>query len=272
MPLTWFAHQVPVLGMKLARPRWFEATALCVGSMTPDLMYAFSAYLRVDTHRFPAAFVVGIPFAVVLAVIVRRVLAPVGPAQLPDVGRLQLRSYAVLASRRPHVAVTTTCATLGIGSHIVLDWFTHPGRPGVRWLGYDDTAVTAFGVTEPLAGVLQLIGHSFGSLIGLALLALIGRRRLLEDWYGVDAVEASRVWRPSTRQRSVFWATSVAGLFAGGLWGAGGDQIEFIQRTFVGIMLGSIVGAVAVRRVGRVPTRSARQGPERATATPSAVR
>lgn len=50
MPLTLFAHQVPTMGLKMARPRWFDGTALCLGSMAPDLGYAVSAYLHVDTH------------------------------------------------------------------------------------------------------------------------------------------------------------------------------------------------------------------------------
>lgn len=272
MPLTWFAHQVPVLGMKLARPRWFEATALCIGSMTPDIMYAFSGYLRVDTHRLPAAFVLGVPFATVLAIVVRRVLAPVGPACLPDAGQFRLRSYAVLAARRPHIAVTGMCATLGIGSHIVFDWFTHPGRPGPRWFGYDDMGVTAFGATEPLAGVFQLIGHSFGSLVGLALLAVIGRRRLLDVWYGADAVAAVRVWRPSESQRIAFWSTSACGLFLGALWGLSGDLVELIHRLFVGMTVGAILGAVIVTRVGPRPDRISPPGRARAMATPSSAR
>ncbi|MGD9998128.1 MAG: DUF4184 family protein, partial [Ilumatobacteraceae bacterium] len=42
MPFTWFAHQVPAIGVKLARPAWVDATALCVGSMIPDVMYSFN--------------------------------------------------------------------------------------------------------------------------------------------------------------------------------------------------------------------------------------
>jgi hypothetical protein len=272
MPLTWIAHQVPVLGMKLARPRWFEATALCIGSMTPDMTYAFSGYLGINSHRLPAAFVVGIPFATVLAIMVRRLLAPVGPACVADAGRFRLRSYAVLAARRPRLVVTVGCATLGIGSHIVLDWFTHPGRPGPRWFGYDNVEITVFGVTESLAGVFQLIGHSFGSILGLALLALIGRRHLLEDWYGDDVVEASRMWRPSTSQLVTFWATVVFGFFIGALWGVGGDLIELLQRTFLGLTLGAILGAVVVRRVGPGPDPISAPGRERATATTSSAR
>jgi len=253
MPLTWFAHQVPMLGMKFARPRWFDATALCIGSMTPDLMYSFSAYLSIDPHQLPAAFVVGIPFAVVLASLVRHLLAPVGPACLPDAGKFRLHSFAVIATRRPNPIVTTVSAVLGIGSHIVIDWFTHAGRPGSRWFGYEDLDITLFGVTEPVVDVLQVIGHTVGSLAGVWLLAVMGGRRLLDDWYGADVVDVARAWRPSRIQVRIFWSATTTGLVVGVLWGIGGELIEQIERTFMGALLGVFVGASVIRRTEARP-------------------
>ncbi len=272
MPVTWFAHQVPVLGMKLARPRWFDATALCIGSMTPDMMYSFSAYLEIDPHRAPEAFVFGVPFATVVAIVVRYVLAPVGPASLPDAGRLRLRSYAVIARRRPNIAITVVGAALGLGSHIVIDWFTHPGWQGSRWLGYENLSVTVFGFTESMAQMLQLIGHSFGSLFGVMLLALIGRRRLLDDWYGPDQVAAARAWRPTTVQQLFFWVVLVAGFVLGAFWGSGAERIELIERTFVGAMVGAVFAAVVIRLGARGPDRTARRGPEQARPAASSAR
>jgi hypothetical protein len=239
-----------MIGLKLGRPRWFDATALCIGSMTPDLLYTVSAYLRFDTHRGFAAFAYGIPAAMVLAITTRRFLAPVGALHLPDLGPFRLRSYAVLAARRPALVLTAVSSFLGVGSHIVLDWFTHPGRPGVRWLGYDDVSVTLFGVTEPLAGVFQLFGHSFGSLGGVALLWIVGRRELLADWYGAATVSQARTWTPTTRQRCAFWASIAAGLLVGILWGVRGGKLELIQRTFVGALAGAFGAAIAQRRSG----------------------
>ena len=243
VPLTWFAHQVPVVGMKLARRRWFDSVALCVGSMMPDLMYSFSAYLSIDPHRWPAAFVYGIPLGLIVAIALRQVVAPVLPEVLPDVGPFRLRSYGVLAERWPTPVFTVVSMVLGIGSHVAADWFTHPGRPGERWLGYDNLSVTAFGVTEPVAGVLQLIGHSVGSLGAIWLLWYIGSRRLLEEWYGEDRVDAVRARVGSPAQRIRFWALIVLGAVAGAVWGWNGELIEMIQRTAVGALLGCIIAA-----------------------------
>lgn len=248
MPLTFFAHQLPVVGMKLARRRWFDATALCVGSMMPDLMYSFSAYVGIDTHRWPPAFTYGVPIALLVAVLTRRVLAPVVPRQLPDCGEFRVHSYAVLATRRPALYITFVSVTVGIGSHVGLDWFTHPGRPGVRLLGYDNVDVTLFGVTEPLAGVFQLVGHSFGSLATVALLWWIGRRRLLDEWYGTGAVAEVRHGSPTRSERIVFWIASASGFAAGVIWGWPGERVELIQRTAVSSFVGLVIASVLIQQ------------------------
>jgi len=39
MPFTFLSHQAPVLPLKIAAPRWFDGTALVLGSMAPDLFF-----------------------------------------------------------------------------------------------------------------------------------------------------------------------------------------------------------------------------------------
>jgi hypothetical protein len=250
MPLTWFAHQVPVIGVKMARPRWVDATAMCIGSMVPDVMYSFSAYVDIDTHRWPA-FTYGVPITVAVAMLVRFVVAPIAANQLPDLGDFRLHSYAVLSRRRPRIVMTVVASALGIASHIVIDWFTHPGRPGTRWFGYDDLDIHVAGRTEPLASVFQLVGHTLGSLAGVMLLLLVGRRRLLEQWYGSGAVAESRAWRPSSSQRLTFWLAVVLGTIGGAAWGLSGDSIELIHRTAVGSFVGVVAGSVTNMFGGR---------------------
>lgn len=248
MPLTWFAHQVPVFGMKLARPRWFDGVALVFGSMAPDIAYSFTGPLGLDAHKVPSVFTFAAPIAIVMAVLFRCVVAGQIPRCFPDLGPLRVRSYGVLAQRRPPVSITVLSAVLGAGSHVVLDWFTHPGRPAVRWLGYDDVQVSIFGYTEPLASTLQSIGHTFGSLAGLLLLVCIGRRRLLEEWYGIDQVRQIRAEHVAPH-RAAMWQLMVVGGFVGCGWGWSGELVERIHRPTVGIFIGMVMGAVWVSRV-----------------------
>ena len=258
MPVTWFAHQVPVLPLKLARPTWFDATALCVGSMMPDLMYSFSEYVGVDTHQWGPALALGIPLTVVVATIVRFVVAPVAAHQVPDLEPFRLHSYAVLGRRRPPVVITVVSALLGIVSHIVLDAFTHEGRWGVRWLGYDDLAVRLGGLQLPLARVLQYSGHVLGTIVAVLLLWAIGRRRLLEEWYGSGAVEHARARSFGRRRLLTFWVLTMVGAAAGVAWGAT-DYIDFIQRVAVGTFAGVIAGSSrTIGFVGRSTASSRR--------------
>lgn len=255
------------MGMKMARPKWFDGTALCVGSMTPDLAYSVSSYASVDTHWWDGFWMVDVPLALVITLAVRWFAASVAAAHLPDLGGFRLHSWRVLHRRPPKWWLTVACAALGVFTHLALDSFTHPGRPGVRLLGYDDIEVQLWGTAEPLAGVFLLIGHTFGSMVGLWLLLLIGKRHLLERWYGVDEVDRARHIQLRTVGRAVFWALVAAGLGAGLLWGSDGDLVERIQRPLVGAMLGVFVAcAVPICRPRTspvpVPPRTVPQEPQ----------
>lgn len=250
------------------RPRWVDATAMCVGSMMPDLMYSISSLVHIDTHKWPA-FTWGLPLTVVIAFAVRFVLAPVAPLLGPDLGDFRLHSYAVLARRRPALLAAIISGAIGIASHVAMDWFTHPGRPGVRWLGYDDVAVTAFGVTEPLAGVFQLLGHTVGTALGVWLLWIIGRRRLLEDWYGADTVRRARAGSPPAMARAIVATTTGLGALGGLGWAVvEGGRMQLAERPFVGAFLGAVAGSAVVLPVTRrrepiPPAESERQADKR---------
>jgi hypothetical protein len=248
MPLTWFAHQAPVIPLKMAKPRWFDGSALCIGSMMPDVMYCFSSFAHIDTHHWAPALTYGTATGLLLALVIRHVIAPVGPLMLPDGGPLRLHSYAVLARRRLQPVITLVSVVVGIVTHIALDSFTHPGRWTVRKLGYDDVAVRIFGHTEPLADVLQIVAHVVGSAVAILLLWAIGRRRLLEEWYGANAVAAARAPTPTPVDRSVFWSIAALGLVLGYLWGIDTRYIVVLQRMFVGAVGASALASLLLRR------------------------
>lgn len=241
MPLTLFAHQVPTMAIKMARPKWVDGTALCVGSMTPDLAYSVSSYLEVDTHAWGGFWAIDLPLAVVVTLVVRFAAASVAAAHLPDLGAFRLHSWRVLHRRAPKWWLTLVCCAAGVFTHIGLDSFTHPGRPGVKLLGYDDVELQLWGTTEPLAGVFQLVGHTFGSMVGLWFLLLIGQRHLLERWYGVDEVDHARHFQLRRAGRVLFWVLVAAGLAVGAAWGFRGDMVERIQRPLVGAMVGVFI-------------------------------
>ena len=109
--------------------------------------------------------------------------------------------------RRPLLAVTVLCALLGSASHVVIDGFTHNGRWGAEWLGLDQWVVADLPVRGELTAArgLQYLGHVGGSLIGLALFAQIGRRRLLEPHHRI-ALTPVQVGRDCESERELIEA------------------------------------------------------------------
>jgi len=205
VPVTFPAHQAVVLPLKLWRPSRFDATALCIGAAAPDLGYTV---LRTYSHSWLGALAYALPFTLAACAVLRRGAATGIAANLSDVGSLRLRSYGVLPTRRPGRLVTLVSASIGVASHIVVDSFTHAGGWGAQQSGLDRVVSLPVGGEVTIAGALQHTGHVVLSAGTLMLLVLIGRRRLLERWYGADAVAVARRRRPTANQRLTFWLTA----------------------------------------------------------------
>ncbi len=210
MPFTFFAHQAPVLPLKIWRPRWFDGTALCVGAMAPDFAYPLWPELSRQSHTAIGIATWSVGATLVICWAIRTWVAPTAFAQLPDLWWFRVHSYRVLAKRRPPLWQTVTSALVGAATHVIIDGFTHPGRWGAEWAGFGHRAAKA----------LQYTGHSLGSLIAIAFLAYIGRRRLLDRWYGAATVERVRRFTLAFRQRVAFWCIVGTGVPIGWLWAA----------------------------------------------------
>jgi hypothetical protein len=181
MPLTYFAHQLFVLPFKVSRPRWFDGTALCIGSMAPDFAYAWvGTRLAFSSHSASAHLTWSLPVTLLLTRLVRTYLAePIG-AQLPDPFGPEVRALA--RSAHPW-AVSVLSALLGSWSHVFVDSFTH--RHG--W-GYDHFQVLHQHVWLgwQVADVLQYVGHTLGSLLGLLWCLQLCAKRKLSAWNGSE--------------------------------------------------------------------------------------
>jgi hypothetical protein len=179
MPFTYFAHQLFVLPFKQARPRWFDGTALCVGSMAPDFAYALErTWLLVGTHSVPAQLFWSLPVGCGLTWLIRHRLAQPLGAQLP--GALGAEVQA-LARSRHHPIVTAWSAVLGGLTHIFADGFTH--SRGWAWDRYAFLhQVLPGGVPLPLA--LQYLVSLLGGALGYLWLAQLVAARRISAWNG----------------------------------------------------------------------------------------
>ncbi|MEM9561372.1 MAG: DUF4184 family protein [Actinomycetota bacterium] len=205
MPVTFPAHQGLILPAKLRWPGAIDATALCIAAGSPDLAYSLSPWLNRQSHTAIGVLVLAVPVAVVAAWITRRWAASGIFAALPDLGPLRLRSYRVLAVRRPPWWQTLTSALLGAGSHVVVDGFTHAGRWGANWAGLNGVIGSLPGRGELTAArVLQYVGHLGGSLAFVLVLVVVASSGRLATWYGAEAVALARSVTATGPQRASF--------------------------------------------------------------------
>jgi hypothetical protein len=202
MPLTYFAHQLFVVPLKLARPRWFDGTALCIGSMAPDLAYGLiGTPLAFASHTPLAHFTWSLPVTLLGTRLVRTFLAEPLGAQLRDPIGCEVRA---LARSTHHWAVTVTSALLGSLSHTFVDSFTH--RHG--W-GYEHIELLHVPVAPgwQVADALQWVGHSLGSLACALLCLHLCRRHRVSVWNGSQ--------HEPSRYPTLPWFWSALGVAAG---------------------------------------------------------
>lgn len=211
MPLTYFAHQVFVLPFKSVRPRLFDGTALCIGSMAPDFAYAFVGTPLSFASHTPLSLVLwSLPVTCLLTVLTRVYLAQPLGAQLPNPLGCELQALARTSHRWP---ITVMSALLGAWSHIFVDGFTH--RHG--W-GYEHFSVLhrALGPGWVVADLLQYFGHSFGSLLGALWFWRLCASHSVSTWNGsFSALHAQKQPAPQARwvRRALF-----AGVMVSALW------------------------------------------------------
>ena len=70
MPIPLLSHQAPLLPLKMAWPRYFDGTALVVGSMAPDLADSFGPWLAFQGHEPLAQLWWSLPVTLIVATII----------------------------------------------------------------------------------------------------------------------------------------------------------------------------------------------------------
>ena len=220
VPLTFPAHQAAVLPLKLWRPRWFDGVALVVGSGSPDLFNALSSADTFQSHHLDGV-VVAVMFTIVYSILLRRFAIYGLFGAMPDLGPLQAKSYRVLGQGRPRPLVTTLSAFIGVASHVFVDSFTHSGRLGANLLGLSDV-VSEAPVVGDMSGarILQYLGHTVGSLIGVLLFVMVVSRRHLGEWYGTEEIARARRAPVRRGARTRLYSLVGIALVGGAWWGA----------------------------------------------------
>lgn len=167
MPFT-FSHPAIVLPLTRLKIRFMSASALAVGSITPDFEYFIKMKLSGRfSHTLPGAFAfclpVGFALLAVFHLIVKRPLINALPSYF--YARLaRLRDFNFISSVREHPLLYAAYLLTGIFSHLLWDSFTHANHFMVRhidWLSWP-IALPGYG-PMPLFRYLQHISTLAGA-------------------------------------------------------------------------------------------------------------
>lgn len=267
VPFTYFAHQVPVLPLKIKAPDRWDGLALVVGSILPDLWYVSSGWLYgpagiplwVNGHNVATILQNCVVPGTVLTILLRRWTVPVVPAMLPKGGFLRLRDYRLLALSRHRWWVTAYSVAVGALTHIVLDGFTHNDGWAVEAIpALREPILTIGDRSVRIYKALQYGGHVFGSIAGAYLLLWISRRKLQWVWHGYAGRRPpDPVVRPPGR--AVVWAVLSTGAFLALAYGAkrladgDGGVPAFMGFSCVALLTLLAAGVAGRRYVGALP-------------------
>lgn len=245
MPVTFFAHQLPVLPIARRWPGRFDGVALVVGSMAPDMAYLLNgSRWSLWAHGFPSAVTFCVPVTVAVAWILVRVIAPVVPDHLPRLAPWHLRDYRGLAAHRFGWVTTPLSALVGTATHIVLDNFTHDWgwfAQNISWYG-DVLLAGPLGRDWTAYRIAQYLGHFVGTGLCLVVLARLGRQR----WMADRAAVVPKTQRTALSTLTLA-ASTLTGCLAGILWivtdpmESATDIIRLTTTTFIGVAIGSLV-------------------------------
>jgi len=146
MPSLLLSHQGIVLPLKIKYPGKFDGTALCVGSLAPDLAFLFSYVQR--SHMTPhsifhtiGGLIYTVPLSILLVILFDKALLP-ATSTLARSTRFGLLSkclaffgvdeYHVLKSKKISLewfVKATYSVLIGVLSHFLLDLPTHGQIP-----------------------------------------------------------------------------------------------------------------------------------------------
>jgi hypothetical protein len=168
MPFT-AAH--PAIILPLLKSRYFSATGLIIGSLSPDFEYFFK--MGVDSefsHTKAGLFYFDLPVTFLLALIFHQIAKRNLINNLPAFFQKRFQDtlhFNFLNYIKHHWWIFLISALVGAASHIFWDSFTHNNRFFARQFSdiYKSISVPFYGANYPLFYVLQQVSTVIGLLI-----------------------------------------------------------------------------------------------------------
>jgi biotin transporter BioY len=166
MPAT-FVHPAAVLPFRVIGKRWFNFTALVIGSVTPDFGYYIRRFdLATYAHSFAGTIVLCLPSGLVAFAIFRMLRAPLCYA-LPQPHRSALTplAQARLSFTTRTLVVLCLSVLVGAWTHTIADSCTHKTGWTVHRLPWLQRTLFQIGAADfPVHQLLQHAGSTLGSI------------------------------------------------------------------------------------------------------------
>lgn len=175
MPFT-LAHPAAALPLRGPLGRWGCASALAIGSITPDLAYFVPLGVAgAQSHSLAALFWFCLPTGLVVWAAYLALLRPFARAMLPQAIAQRMSRSAFGGWSPTVVAAAAVSVVVGAGTHLAWDSFTHGHGAAVRALPLLQARIVIASFYQPQ--VFTLLQHA-SSAVGLIVLAIVGIR-----WY-----------------------------------------------------------------------------------------
>lgn len=168
MPFT-AAH--PAIILPFIRSRYFSATGLIVGSLSPDFEYFFKMSVSgLHSHTKAGLFYFDLPVTLVLSLVFHQLVKCNLIGNLPAFFQKRFQEtmhFNFINYLKSKWWIFLISAFIGAGSHIFWDSFTHNNRFFVRQFSslYEGTSVPFDGVNYPLFYVLQQVSTVIGLMV-----------------------------------------------------------------------------------------------------------
>jgi hypothetical protein len=229
MPFT-LAHPAGALPLKWIKKGWFSTTGLVVGSMAPDYEYFLKQYPSPSLgETLWGALLFDLPLALIVALVFHLLVKRPLIRNLPQPFDHRLSGYAqtsFLSYLGKHWLVFVVSMLLGIATHFLLDWSTHPFKGPFGNTAFTEVVTIGSLRTRPL-----IIAERTFDVVGTLVLFLLMMRL---NKPAPDCVKASAI------NKWAFWLFLflTIGLLLAWSW--------FEKGGFEGVGVGVTVGIWAV--------------------------
>jgi hypothetical protein len=161
----------PAIILPFIRSRYFSATGLIIGSLSPDFEYFFKMSVNgMHSHTKAGLFYFDLPVTIILSLLFHQLVKGNLITNLPAFLQKRFQDtlrFNFLNYLKSNWGIFLLSALLGAASHIFWDSFTHNNRFFVRQFSeiYQNSSVSFNGANYPLFYVLQQISTVVGLIV-----------------------------------------------------------------------------------------------------------